>query len=81
MKLTNYLCDTFGTDKLLHFAFGALVPAILLPFGTLAVAIGATLVSVLAAIKEIYLDQSGDSKDFLASIAGAALISLYSMLF
>jgi hypothetical protein len=84
-KLTNYLVDKLGSDKLLHFAFGGYITTcinnILTPINLgwwmlLIYLIGPILVLVLSEIKEHKLDQEVDHRDTLFAMLGSLGIYL-----
>lgn len=78
MKLTNWFVEKFGTDKMLHFMGGALMVAVLSPFGWWGVAIGFILMLVLSFAKEQWLDSIFDKKDIIAAtLGGIVSIILY----
>lgn len=73
MKLTNWFVNNFGTDKMLHFMGGALMVALLSPFGWWGVAIGFILMLVLSFVKEQWLDSFFDIKDIIAAALGGIM--------
>lgn len=80
MKLTTYLSETIGADRMLHFCVGMLIPLLFLPFGIFAVWSAALLVSIMAMIKERVFDDVPDMTDFFYSVGGAFVTIIYSML-
>lgn len=78
MELTNWFVKKFGTDKILHFMGGALMVAVLSPFGWWGVAIGFILMLVLSFAKEQWFDSVFDKKDIIAAtLGGIVAIVLY----
>ena len=78
MKLTNWFVDKFGTDKMLHFMGGALMVAVLSPFGWWGVVIGFILMLILSFAKEQWLDSVFDKKDIIAAtLGGIVAICIY----
>ena len=81
MKLTNWFVNNFGTDKMLHFMGGALMVAVLSPFGWWGVAVGFVLMLILSFVKEQYLDSAFDKKDIIAAtLGGIVSIVLYAII-
>ena len=81
MKLTNWFVEKFGTDKMLHFMGGALMVAVLSPFGWWGVAIGFILMLVLSFVKEQWFDSIFDKKDIIAATLGSIVaIILYAII-
>lgn len=78
MKLTDWLARKFGTDKLLHFAFGGLICSLfvifLLPIGFLwAWLVGLVVVSGLSVAKELWLDSFADWYDLMFAEFGCGM--------
>ena len=81
MELTNWFVKKFGTDKMLHFMGGALMVAVLSPFGWWGVAIGFILMLVLSFAKEQWFDSVFDKKDIIAAtLGGIVAVSLYAII-
>ena len=81
MNLTNWFVEKFGTDKMLHFLGGALMVAVLSPFGWWGVAIGFILMLVLSFAKEQWFDSIFDKKDIIAATLGSIVaIILYAII-
>lgn len=77
MKLTDKLVAYFGTDKLLHFLIGMIVPLLFVPlvniiniYGIITVVCTGMLMIVLNFIKEKWLDSFFDWKDLIACVIG-----------
>lgn len=68
MKLADSLRNRFGDDKLLHFLVFGLVVAFGCFFGIGLIAFLG--MSVLAYIKEQFLDESFSLRDFIAGVLG-----------
>lgn len=78
MKLTNWFVEKFGTDKMLHFMGGALMVAVLSPFGWWGVLVGFIMMLGLSFLKEQCLDSTFDKKDIIAATLGSIVaIILY----
>lgn len=81
MELTNWFIKKFGTDKMLHFMGGALMVAVLSPFGWWGVAIGFILMLVLSFAKELWFDSVFDKKDIIAAtLGGIVALILYTII-
>ena len=81
MKLTNWFVNKFGTDKMLHFMGGALMVAVLSPFGWWGIAVGFILMLLLSFVKEKYFDSTFDVKDIIAATLGSIVaVSCYAII-
>lgn len=78
------LVNKFGYDKLLHFAFGAIISfvftnVIILQEGTAGVSniwvaiVGIVVTMILECIKEFIIDATPDKKDILATFIGSVI--------
>lgn len=78
------LINKIGTDKLLHFSFGAVISfiitnVIMLQEGTIGIdniwiaVIGIIVAMVLGCIKEFIIDSESDKKDILATFIGSTI--------
>lgn len=74
MKLTNFLVDKFGSDKLLHFLVTSWLVSEAKFFGTIPMIF--ILVIILGFIKEFILDEKFDLHDIIASSFLGGLISV-----
>lgn len=81
MKGLTKLINKVGIDKVLHFVIGALLNALLYPFGREYTIIGVMAVFMLSCVKETidsYEEGNGcDWLDVLWSVMGAIAISMY----
>lgn len=75
MKLTNWIVNTFGSDKILHFFGGGWIISMLSPFGRYGILVGIIIVLILSLIKEGFLDDMFDWKDILAAMIGSVVSS------
>ena len=78
--LTNFI-DKVGIDKVLHFVVGALIDALMFPFGKELTIVGIFAVFILSCLKEL-LDSYEDGNrcdwiDVFASVLGAACMCGY----
>jgi hypothetical protein len=71
MKLTDWIVDKFGADKVMHYLVGAWVPAVLSPMGWLWVILGGVSVILLNILKERYLDNEFEIKDIYSAGFGS----------
>ena len=82
--MIDKLIEKIGTDKLLHFAFGAVIAfvftnVLMLQEGSTGVACivwgiaGLLATMVLEGIKEFCIDSEPDKKDILATLIGAVV--------
>lgn len=88
MKFIDKIVGKFGTDKLLHFAFGGWVAGMFSLFGWYGILAGFIASLVLSFVKEAFFDSKFDSKDLIAGTFGAltsvavfGIIFLISLLF
>lgn len=71
MKLTTKLVEKVGADKLLHFLFEAWLVALSGVFMNFMITMIVFIaVSVLALVKELFLDKNGDTIDLVFSMFG-----------
>lgn len=82
MKLTDLIVNKFGSDKVMHFFGGALITALLSPFGWFGILIGFIITLILSFIKEQYLDVTFEWGDIIAAICGSSLSTvIYAIIF
>lgn len=82
MKLTDWLTDAFGTDKILHFLGGGWITSILSPIGWCGILIGFVVMVILSFLKELFFDSFTDWKDILAAtIGGVVSVLIYLIIF
>jgi hypothetical protein len=84
MKLTNFLTEKYGTDKLLHFLTGTAVTGIAMNYGITVTLITVIVLIGLSIYKEDKLDDSYDKKDIYACIYGiitALILCIPNILF
>lgn len=70
MKLTNYLTEKYGVDKLLHYLVGFGVTGISMNYGIIVTLISIIIIIGLSFYKEYKLDDSYDKKDIYACVYG-----------
>ena len=73
MKLTDWIVNTIGTDKILHFLVFAWIMSIVSPLNiwwSIAVFV---LMTVLSVVKEIIFDKTFDKKDIFAGVLGGLI--------
>jgi hypothetical protein len=80
MKLTNFLVDKFGSDKLLHFLVTAWLVSEAKFFGIIPMIVIFILVIILGFIKEFILDEKFDLRDVIASFLGGLISVILYML-
>lgn len=81
MKLSNWIVEKFGTDKVLHFLGGGWITSIFSPFGWIGIIIGVVVTLVLSFIKEQFLDSFFDWKDICAASVGSVISVLIYLFF
>lgn len=81
MKLVNKLLNKVGVDKALHLAVGALINALIYPFGKEMTIVGIFVVFILSCVKELldsFEEGNGcDWLDVLWSVLGAGFMCVY----
>lgn len=81
MKLTDWMVNTFGNDKILHFFGGGWITSMFSPFGWTGILIAFAIVIILSFIKESFLDDIFDGKDILAAIIGGTVsIGIFALI-
>lgn len=72
MKLTNWIVNKVGADKVIHFLTGAWLVSAVSPFGLGVMGWTAVAVILLSVIKEYCLDDKADWGDISAAGLGCA---------
>ena len=73
MKVTDWIVNKFGSDKVLHFFGGGWITSMLTPIGWWGVLIGVVITAILSVVKEKWLDSFFDWKDICAAMCGSAV--------
>lgn len=78
MKLTTYLAEKVGADKLLHFLLTSWLVAEAKVYGLIAMLLMFILILILGLIKEVKLDVNADYSEWYWSVYGGLVsICLY----
>lgn len=72
MKITDYLNEKYGQDKLTHFFAGAWLNALLTPFGAIPTIVGFFVIYLIGFIKELN-DAEFDKQDLLFATIGSGI--------
>lgn len=82
MKFTDWLTNSFGTDKVMHFLGGAWITSLFSPIGWWGILIGIIITLILSFVKELWLDTFFDYKDIVAATLGSCTsVILYLLIY
>ena len=80
MKITDYLNEKYGQDKLTHFFAAAWLNALLTPFGAIPTIVGFFVIFLIGFIKELN-DAEFDKQDLLFATIGSGITTVIIYLF
>ena len=80
MKITDYLNEKYGQDKLTHFFAAAWLNALLAPFGVIPTIVGFFVIFLIGFIKELN-DAEFDKQDLLFATIGSGITTVIIYLF
>lgn len=70
-KITDWIVNKFGEDKVMHFLGGAWITSVFTPLGIYWTLGGVLFVLIISLIKELFLDSFFDIKDIVAAMFGS----------